>query len=241
MPFPGRVLPQARWKSTEWRDDGRPFEWMRRGAPRVLDAGCGDGRYLIGSAGARPDWDHLGIDRVPAVIARAVRRADRRGLANIRFVAGDARTWLLEHLPPDSVDEIHVYHPDPYGDPAEQMVVPEFFERAWRVARRGGLLVLQTDHKAFGRYLFEAMRKHFDPEVHPGPWPDAPLGRTRREILAGRKGLAIRRLVGRRRDAPLAIDFPPPYVAGGPRVRRRRLKKGSSGSRRVAIPSRGDS
>lgn len=232
VPFPGRILPGAQWTRTGWRDDGRPFDWERffgRVAPRVVDLGCGNGRYLIGSALARPDRDHLGIDLVQPVIDYAAHRANQRGLVNARFVVGDASAWFFERLAPDSVDEIHVYHPQPYYDPEEavrRMLTPEFFARAWEVARRGGLLVLQTDNKPYWKYLLEAVRKHFDAEIVPGPWPDAPLGRTRREIIARRKGLAIWRMTARRRDVPMEIAVPQPYFdADRPSFRKRRLKK----------------
>ena len=40
----------------------------------------------------------------------------------------------------------------------------------------------------------------FDFREHPGPWPDAPEGRSRREILARSRGLRIFRGLGTRRD-----------------------------------------
>jgi tRNA (guanine-N7-)-methyltransferase len=218
----------------------RPFDWTRtfgRSAPRVLDVGSGDGRFLMDSAAARPDRDHLGIELIGPLADQAARRATQRGLSNVRFVSGDAVAWLSTRLAADSVDEIHVYHPQPYYDPAEAslgMLTPAFFERVWRVLRPDGVLVLQTDNRPYGKYLLEAARKHFEVEVQPGPWPDAPLGRTRREIIARRKGLKILRAVARRRTAPLEIAPPPPYfdpTRPGLRTRRPTRKK----SRRAAL------
>src|SRR5437870_549899 len=123
VPFPGRVLAANRWTKTAYRDDGKPFDWSKvfgRSAPRVLDLGCGSGRYLIGSALTRPDHDHLGIEVVDRLVREATRRADRRGLPNVRFVTGDATSWLFDRLNADSVDEIHLYHPQPYFNPAEK-------------------------------------------------------------------------------------------------------------------------
>ena len=188
VPFPGRVVPEDRWTRTALPDDGRVFDWDRvfgRRAPRVVDLGCGTGRFLIGSAAGRPDHDHLGIEVVDRLASQAARRADRRGLANVRFVAGDAVPWLFDHLAADSVDEIHLYHPQPYFNSAEKgkrILTPEFLDRVWRVLRRGGLFVVQTDHAAAWRYLLHAVSKHFEAEPVHGPWPDAPEGRTRREI-----------------------------------------------------------
>jgi tRNA (guanine-N7-)-methyltransferase len=229
VPFPGVVLPRDRWTRTGLKDDGKPFEWQRvfgRPAPRVLDLGCGNGRYLIGSALARPDRDHLGIDLVQPAVDYAAHRANKRGLTNVRFVTADAVRWLFERLSEDSIDEIHVYHPQPYyeqRDASKRMLTPEFLDRVWRVLRPGGLLVLQTDNKSYWHYMAQAVAKHFEAEVVPGPWPDAPEGRTRREILARKKGLVVWRMVARRRDVPGPGAIPlPEFDANRPRFRRTR-------------------
>ena len=228
VPIPGRVLPGERWTKTGHRDSGRSFDWtgvFGRDAVRVVDLGCGNGRYLIGSALARPGHDHLGIDLVQRAIDFAAHRANQRGLANVRFVTADAVKWLHERLTPDSVDEVHIYHPQPYyeSDAAERrMLTPPFLERTWSVLRKGGLLVLQTDNKSYWGYLLEAVRRHFEPQVLPGPWPDAPKGRTRREILARQKGLVVWRMAARRLDVPRDVAVPrPDFDANRPRFRRR--------------------
>lgn len=208
------------------------FDWeaaFGRVAPRVVDVGSGTGQFVIASATARPDRDHLGIEPIEALVDQASREAAGRGLRNARFLAGDAAAWLATAVAPGTIDEIHVYHPQPYLDPGQtplELLTPGFFERAWAVLRPDGLLVLQTDNKRYGVHLLQAVRKHFDPEVLPGPWPDSPQGRTRREMVARRKGLPILRVIARRRPAPLEVDPPPPYFdAARPGLRRRRAKK----------------
>jgi len=214
VPLPGSVLPQDRWTRTALEGPRRPFDWDRvfgRSGPRVVELGCGTGRYLVGSSVARPGHDHLGIDVVERLVREASGRGDRRGLANLRLVTGDAVTWLFEWLTEDSVDEIHVYHPQPYYNPAEKglrILTPEFLDRMWKVLRRDGLFVLQTDHPPYWRYLLQAASKYFEPEVDSGPWPDAPEGRTRREIISRRKGMPIRRMAARRRPTPLPMEIP---------------------------------
>jgi tRNA (guanine-N7-)-methyltransferase len=232
VPFPGKTVPHAQRTRTGVRDTGQPFDWadvFGRTAPRVVDLGCGNGRYLIGSAIARPDHDHLGVDLVQVAIDHAAHRANARGLSNVRFVTGDENPWIRERLLPNSLDEIHVYHPQPYyevADAARRQLTPEFFERAWTLLKGKGLLVLQTDNKSYWSYLLKAAAKHFDIEVVPGPWPDAPKGRTRREIIARKKGLAVWRMRARRRDIPQPIEIPrPDFDADRPRFKRARRKK----------------
>lgn len=224
VPFPGSELPRDRWTTTGWR--GTDFDWDRvfgRIAPRVVDLGCGNGRYLIGSALARPTHDHLGIDLVQVAVDHAARRANRRGLTNVRFVTADAVAWMRRL---DTIDELHIYHPQPYyeeADVSKRMLTPEFLELAWNRTRPAGLLVVQTDNKAYWTYLLKAVDKYFAVDVMAGAWPDAPQGRTRREIIARRKGLKVWRMVARRREQPLDVAIPrADFDANRPRFRRSR-------------------
>jgi len=201
-------------------------------APQVVDIGSGSGRFVIESAAARPDCTFLGIETVRPMVERATREAARRGLSNARFIAGDAAAWLAAQ-PAGSIDELHVYHPQPYYDPGQvplELLSAQFFENAWKVLRPQGLFVLQTDNRRYGKHLLEAVAKHFTPEVLPGPWPDAPQGRTQREKIALGKGLKILRVLARRRDVPLETAALEPYFElGRPGLRKRRTKSKQAG------------
>ncbi|MEK7468453.1 MAG: methyltransferase domain-containing protein [Planctomycetota bacterium] len=228
VPFPGREVPRERWTTTGLRDPGGAFDWnavFGREAPRVVDLGCGNGRFLIGSALARPGFDHFGVDTVQVAIDYAAQRANRRGLANVRFVVGDAVVWMEERFAANSLDEVHIYHPQPYYEAdaaSRRLLTPAFLERAWTVLRPGGLVVLQTDNKDYWTYLVGAVQKHFEVQSLPLEWPEAPDGRTRREIQARQKGLRVWRMEARRRKIPLAIEIPAPdFDANRPRFRKR--------------------
>ncbi|NUN51066.1 MAG: methyltransferase domain-containing protein [Candidatus Brocadiae bacterium] len=232
VPFPGRIAPREQWTSTGLRHPGGTFDWdatFGRSAPRIVDLGCGNGRYLIGSALARPGHDHLGIDLVQVAIDHAARRANRRALPNIRFVTGDAADWIHTRLAPASLDELHIYHPQPYYEDDEasrRLLTPEFLERAWIVVRPRALLVLQSDNRAYWRYLRDAAGKYFEIRTVPGPWPDAPRGRTRREIQARQRGLVVWRMEATRRDVPQDREIrPPDFDANRPGFRRKQGRR----------------
>src|SRR5205807_5333736 len=120
-----------------------------RKAPLVVDIGCGNGRFLIGSAVWRLDYDHLGIDVLPVVIRYATRRANQRGLHNVRFAVTDGHRFLSLYAEHKSVTEIHCYHPQPYADPAKmarRLLTPEFLMMLHRVLIPGGACFVQTDN-----------------------------------------------------------------------------------------------
>src|SRR6478735_2599346 len=203
VPFPGTILPPDRWTQTalkRYPEGGLCWpELFGRTAPVVLDLGCGNGRYLIGSALTRPDYDHLGVDTLPVVVRYARKRANQRGLTNIKFAVGGGQELLAEHVDPGSVAEIHVYHPQPYYDPGQvhrRLITPEFLALVHRTVLAGGLFVVQTDNPGYWRYIREVGPVFFDFREHPQPWPESPRGRTRREIIARSKGLPIFRGIG---------------------------------------------
>jgi len=190
----------------------------------IVDVGCGDGRWILSEAAAHPEREYVGIELLAPLVAKASAKAP----ANARFVAGDAVAWLRRRAA-GSLDEVHVYHPQPYYDPAEVAFgvgTPGFFESAWRALKPDGRLVLQTDNRRYGKYLLEAARRHFEAEVQPGPWADAPRGRTRREAVAMGKKLPVLRVLAARRPAPLGGEDPAPYFdPARPGLRHRRTPK----------------
>lgn len=240
VPIPGAVLPPEQWARTAIKKlpaEG-PLDWQAifgRRAPIVLDLGCGNGRFVLASALARPEWNHVGLDILPVVIRYATRRANQRGLANVRFAVCGGADFLEKYVAACTVAEIHVYHPQPYGDAQKmgrRMVTPEFLASAHRSLTPEGLFVIQTDNPAYWRYMATVIPRFFDFHEQKGPWPDAPEGRTRREIMARRMGLPIFRAWGRPRKEldvtaleALVAELPAPSFDAESGKRRRRGRR----------------
>jgi tRNA (guanine-N7-)-methyltransferase len=198
-------------------------------APVVLDLGCGNGRFTITSGVLRPSHDHLGLDILPLVIRYATRRANQRGLTNVRFAVGESRDFVARRVAPSSVAEIHVYHPQPYYQQSQvhrRLITPAFLALVHRAQAPGGQFFIQSDNPGYWRYIRQVVRHFFDLQERGGPWPDAPKGRTRREIIALRRGLPVFRGQG---TARVGLDFaaamhlagqlPPPVFDADRRLR----------------------
>jgi tRNA (guanine-N7-)-methyltransferase len=232
VPIPGEILPEDRWAKTAIKrlpPEG-PLDWetiFGRVAPVVLELGCGNGRYTLQSALTRPEVDHLASDVLPVVIRYATRRANQRGLHNVRFAVKDAQTLIRAYIRASSVAEVHLYHPQPYHDPRQahlRLVTPRFLAGVHHALQSGGLFVIQTDNPDYWAYMTRLLPVFFDFNEQVGPWPDAPQGRSRREILARSRGLKIFRGSGTRRDdlspseaIKRAESLPPPtFRSRGP-------------------------
>ena len=225
VPIAGEILEPAQWTQTALKrlPEPGPLDWERlfgRHAPRIVDIGCGNGHFLLGSAVWRPSHDHLGIDPLPVVIRYATRRANQRGLTNIRFAVIDGLAFLMKYAEPASLHEIHCYHPQPFYDEGQihrRLITPEFLALVHRTLVPDGTFFLQTDNPGYWQYMQRVVPVFFDWQVRIGTWPDAPKGRTRREILALRRGLPVHRGFGTPRPGlesaealRLAAGLPPP-------------------------------
>lgn len=223
--IPGRILPEGEWARTAIKRlplEG-PLDWKEifgRDAPVVLELGCGNGRYTLLSALARPELNHLAVDALPVVIRYATRRANQRGLHHSRFIVKEAHAFIREYVKESSLAEVHLYHPQPYHHPGQahlRLVTPRFLADVHRSLRSKGLFVIQTDNPDYWDYLSKMIPAFFEFREREGPWADAPEGRSRREILARSRGLKIfrgeavsRDNLSREEAMALAGKLPPP-------------------------------
>jgi tRNA (guanine-N7-)-methyltransferase len=233
VPFPGRIVPQKEWTQTALKEmppGHLDFKSLfGRDAPVVLDLGCGNGRSTIHHAMIRPECDFLGIDPLPVVIRYARKRGNQRGMTNVKFAVLGGLELVRDHVAPGIVAGVFVYHPQPYYDPAtvhRRLVTPEFLYRVHRCLVPGGEFVIQTDNPGYWKYIREVVPFFFEFHERIGRWPDAPKGRTRREILAMKRGLPVFRGHGTalRTISPddvarLADTLPPPTFDADRRLR----------------------
>lgn len=252
VPVPGDIVPPDQWTSTAIKKlpPPGPLDFTQifgRTAPVMLDIGCGNARSTLASAVWKPDVDHFASDVLPVVIRYATRRANQRGLKNVRFAVIGGRELLADYVAPHSIAEIHVYHPQPFYDAKQlhkRLITPEFIGLVHRSLIPGGLFVLQTDNPGYWKYIQQIVPLFFEFTEHPGKWPDSPKGRTRREIIALRQGLPVFRGTGRPRAdiaaddvVKLAESLPPPTFDADRKLKE--LDKLEHGPDTTAKPPRG--
>jgi tRNA (guanine-N7-)-methyltransferase len=143
---------RARWQ---------PYEWAAvfgNDHPVELEVGFGKGLFLLTSAAERPDVNFVGVEIVRKYQLFTATRLAKRDLRNVRVACSDARSFLRDCVPADSVRALHVYFPDPWWKKRHhkrRLWTPEFAVECSRVLRPGGVLYAVTDVEEYSRAIRE--------------------------------------------------------------------------------------
>lgn len=119
-----------------------------RSAPIEVDLGCGDGTFLVGIAGANPERDFLGIERLLGRVRSASRKITQRELPNARVLRVETSYAVQQMLPLGSVTVFHLMFPDPWPKRRHwrrRIVTEDFFTSVHRALVRDGLFRIVTD------------------------------------------------------------------------------------------------
>ncbi|HYM60563.1 MAG TPA: tRNA (guanosine(46)-N7)-methyltransferase TrmB [Thermoanaerobaculia bacterium] len=142
----------------------------------ILEIGSGKGRFLIATAMERPDVNLIGIEK-SLHYYRVIRdRVLKRGLRNIRLINYDAFLVLERMLPDASINEIHIYFPDPWPRKKEQkrrIIRPAALDEMRRVLTPGGWGIFVTDHRDYFEIAAPLLEQWFRCETRI-PSPDDP-------------------------------------------------------------------
>jgi tRNA (guanine-N7-)-methyltransferase len=164
---------------------------FNRRAPRTLEIGSGLGDTALELAAQHPDFDYIAADVHTKGIARTLLHLEARNLNNLRVLHGDALDFISRRLPPQSLDEVLVFFPDPWPKARHhkrRLVRREFAQAVGRVLKPGGALHLATD---IGEYA-DVMQTVLDREpllrrTYRGPRIPT-RARTKYEVAGEQKG-----------------------------------------------------
>lgn len=131
--------------------------------PVEIEVGFGKGLFLVTAGQANPHTNYLGIEIVRKYQLFTATRLARRKLDNVRVACTDARPFLREGVPSDSVQALHLYFPDPWWKTRHhkrRVFTPEFAQQAWRILRPGGHLLVVTDVPDYAQMVREVVASH---------------------------------------------------------------------------------
>ncbi len=127
-----------------------------RDAPLGLEIGFGMGQSLVAWAEERPDWNLLGADVYQPGIGATLLGLEDQGLGNVRLVEGPAEHLLEVRLPPEILDEVRIFFPDPWPKKRHhkrRLIQAPFAALLASRMRPDGLLWVATDWEEYAEWM----------------------------------------------------------------------------------------
>ncbi|MFY1693612.1 tRNA (guanosine(46)-N7)-methyltransferase TrmB [Plantactinospora sp. WMMB782] len=141
-------------------------ELFGRTAPVVLEIGSGMGDATVAMAAADPGRNYLAVEVHTPGIANLLDLAERQGLTNVRIARGDALDLVRYLLPPERLDAVHVFFPDPWPKPRHhkrRLVQPAHVALLRSRLVPGGVLHCATDWPEYAESMRDTLTA--DPEL----------------------------------------------------------------------------
>ena len=80
--------------------------------PINLEIGCGKGRFIVESAKKNININYIGLERSESIILRAIEKAEKENLPNLKFIYVDAEN--LNEIFHREIDTIYLNFSDPW-------------------------------------------------------------------------------------------------------------------------------
>jgi tRNA (guanine-N7-)-methyltransferase len=129
----------------------QPIDWRQlfgNDHPVEVEVGFGKGLFLLNAGHSRPDRNFFGVEVVRKYQLYAAERVAVRGLPNVKTCCADAKAVLRDYIPAGSVEDVHVYFPDPWWKARHKkrlLFTPDFAESVLKVLAPGGRLHFVSD------------------------------------------------------------------------------------------------
>ena len=130
--------------------------------PIVFDIGFGMGDEIVDFSIKNPTKNVLGIEMYKPAIGNLLKNIYDKTIKNIKIIEYDAY-WVLNYMIPDeSIDEIHIYFPDPWPKKKHvkrRLLNEEFAKIIARKLKNSGEIKCATDNSNYAEQIVSALGK----------------------------------------------------------------------------------
>jgi tRNA (guanine-N7-)-methyltransferase len=129
-------------------------------ARRVVEIGFGNGDALAAYASAYPLDQCLGIEVHRPGVGHLLLKVEELALKNVRVLCEDAVQMLSQALPANSIDEVHIFFPDPWHKKRHhkrRLIQAPFVQLLARVIKPNGIVRLATDWQDYADQMLTVM------------------------------------------------------------------------------------
>jgi tRNA (guanine-N7-)-methyltransferase len=133
------------------------------GKKLVLEIGSGKGAFLCQYAQNFPENSILGVEWDTYCSKTTVKKLQKFGIENAAVLHGDLFCFLKDLMPSRSIDEVHMYFPDPWPKRRHQkkrlLLREGFLEQICRVLKSGQRnFYWATDHEEYNALALQTFR-----------------------------------------------------------------------------------
>ena len=126
--------------------------------PIHIEIGMGKGQFLMTLASQNPSINYVGIERVPTVLYKALKKQEELKLPNLRLMAFNADE-INEVFEKDEVERIYLNFSDPWPKDRHalrRLTSPRFLKLYNEFLKSDGFIEFKTDNRS----LFDSSKFH---------------------------------------------------------------------------------
>jgi tRNA (guanine-N7-)-methyltransferase len=121
--------------------------------PLALEIGCGIGDFIAKTASDCPEINFIALDYYNKGCDKTCRRLEKLGMSNVRVLRVEAREFVADHIPLDSLTAVYINCPDPWPKKRHRkrrLVSSEFIDFIGSYLKTGGDFFFATDFEDYG-------------------------------------------------------------------------------------------
>ena len=171
---------------------------FQRNAPKILDIGTGMGETTAALASAYRDNDFLAVEVHRPGIGSLLRRIAQRHLTNVRVCNHDVTDVLRYLLPPESLDQVYIFFPDPWPKKRHhkrRLINAVFLRLLKKCLKDGGRIFIATDWEDYAGHIMEVFSRDGDFLNLAGAGHYAPRPRWRPDTKFERRGSRLTHVI----------------------------------------------
>ena len=173
------------------------FDWEHSYAvngPRVVEIGFGMGDSLLAMAEQNPTYRYLGLEVHKPGVGKLFAEVEKRGIENIKVFAEDAVRVLEVSIPPQTIDLIQIFFPDPWHKKRHhkrRLIQPDFVDLLLTRLAPAGRIHLATDWQPYAEHMMAVLENNQNVRNVAGAQQFIPRPESRPETKFERRGYRL--------------------------------------------------
>lgn len=131
-----------------------------RSGPAILEIGFGMGEATAHIAAVLPEANFLCCEVHTPGVGALLKRITEQALTNIRIIQHDAVEVMNQMLPPDSLNGVHIFFPDPWHKKKHnkrRLIQSGFISKLVSRIKPGGYLHCATDWQPYAEQMLQVL------------------------------------------------------------------------------------